>query len=70
MSTQPPPKPASGDLWASVIADMEDRRRLGIARYGTPLQPHNGRDALVDAYEEALDLAVYLRQVIEERRAA
>lgn len=32
MSTQPPPKPASGDLWASVIADMEDRRRLGIAR--------------------------------------
>ena len=46
----------SGDLWASVIADMEDRRRLGIARYGTPLQPHNGRDALVDAYEEALDL--------------
>ena len=70
MSTQQPPKPASGDLWASVIADMEDRRRLGIARYGTPLQPHNGRDALVDAYEEALDLAVYLRQVIEERRAA
>ena len=70
MSTQQPPKPASGDLWASVIADMEDRRRLGIARYGTPLQPHNGRDALVDAYEEALDLAVYLRQVIEERGAA
>lgn len=31
-----------------------------------PLQPFNGRDALVDAYQEAVDLAVYLRQRIEE----
>lgn len=34
-----------------------------------PLQAHNGRDPLVDAYQEALDLVVYLRQAIEERRA-
>lgn len=27
----------------------------------------NGRDALLDAYQEALDLVVYLRQVIYER---
>jgi hypothetical protein len=33
----------------------------------TPLQPHNGRDALADAYQEALDLVVYLRQEIAER---
>lgn len=45
------------------------RRRLGIERYGTPLQAHNGRDALRDAYEEALDLANYLRQAMEERKA-
>lgn len=33
-----------------------------------PLEPaHNGRDALVDAYQEALDLTMYLRQAIEER---
>jgi len=64
---QPPPKRATGDVWALVIADMAERRRVGIERYGTPLQPHNGRDALVDAYQEALDLAVYLRQAIEER---
>ena len=64
---QPAPQPSTGDVWALVLADMEDRRRLGIERYGTPLQPHNGRDALVDAYQEALDLAVYLRQAIEER---
>ena len=36
-------------------------------RYGTALQPHNGRDALLDAYEEALDLAMYLKQAIVER---
>jgi len=29
----------------------------------------NGRDALQDAYEEALDLACYLKQAIEERKA-
>lgn len=67
---QPPPIASSGDVWSMVMADMADRRNVGIERYGTSLQPHNGRDALVDAYQEALDLAVYLRQAIEERRIA
>lgn len=62
----PNDKPAIADL---VIADMQERKRLGIERYGTPLQAHNGRDALVDAYQEALDLTMYLRQAIEERDA-
>lgn len=64
---QPPPSPSRGDIWLRVIQDMEDRRQLGIERYGTPLQANNGRDALVDAYQEALDLVVYLRQAIIER---
>jgi hypothetical protein len=50
-----------------VREDLEARERLGIERYGTALAPHNGRDALRDAYEEALDLACYLRQAMEER---
>ena len=49
------------------MADMLDRDTVGRKRYGTRLQPHNGRDALVDAYQEALDLVVYLRQAIYER---
>lgn len=49
-----------------VLADMRERDAVGRARYGTPLQPGNGRDALVDAYQEALDCAVYLRQALEE----
>jgi len=50
-----------------VLADITARRDVGIERYGTPLQAHNGRDAMMDAYQEALDLCCYLRQVIFER---
>lgn len=64
------PAPTSNSrpaVWDLVIKDMQERDAVGRERYGTPLQPFNGRDALVDAYQEALDLAVYLRQAIEER---
>ena len=64
------PKPtesAHPAVWPLVIMDMADRDVTGRVRYGVPLQPHNGRDALVDAYQEALDLCAYLRQAIYER---
>lgn len=66
----PEPAPianAEEGVWPIVIKDMEDRHRVGMQKYGMPLQPFNGRDALVDAYQEALDLCVYLRQAIYER---
>jgi hypothetical protein len=50
-----------------VIDDVAERMRIGTERYGTPLQPFNGRDALKDAYEEVLDLASYMRQMMYER---
>ena len=50
-----------------VVADLEQRVAKGAAEYGEPLTTHNGRDALQDAYEEALDQALYLRQALEER---
>jgi hypothetical protein len=43
------------DIQSRVIADIRERREVGIGRYGTALQPHNGRDALRDLYEELLD---------------
>ncbi len=55
------------DIQSQVIEDIERRREVGIKRYGTALQPHNGRDALLDAYEEALDLCMYLKQALVER---
>jgi hypothetical protein len=68
MSEQPAPVP--NDLpaaWDLVIEDMRRRDALGQSRYGTRLQPFNGRDALRDALEEALDMCVYLRQALYER---
>ena len=50
-----------------VVRDLKDRREAGIARYGTPLRANNGRNALIDAYQEALDLCVYLRQALTEQ---
>ena len=64
---QAPPKPSEGDCWRLVIADMEARRQHGIEKYGQPVQPYNGRDPLIDLYQELLDACVYIRQAIEER---
>jgi hypothetical protein len=68
VNDQSPPIPNEQPaVWDLVRADMRVRDHVGRSRYGTPLQPFNGRDALLDAYQEALDLAVYLRQAIFER---
>jgi len=68
---KPEPEPVKKDsvaIWDLVVEDMKKRNRVGTEKYGTPLQAFNGRDALVDAYQEALDLVVYLRQKIEEEK--
>ena len=65
---QPPPiRNERTPVWDLVISDMRERKEFGWRKYKTYLQAFNGRDALVDAYQEALDLCVYLRQSIEER---
>ncbi len=65
---QPPPVPNDRTpIVDLVVEDLAERKRIGIERYGVPLQAHNGRDALIDAYQEAMDLVIYLRQAIEER---
>ncbi len=67
---QPAPKPGTAPAtWNLVMADMRKRDRMGAAKYGVRHQHDNGRDHLRDAYEEALDLAVYLRAEIERRDA-
>lgn len=50
----------------AVLADMRERDKIGRERYSTPLQAHNGRNARIDAYQEALDCVAYLRQCLEE----
>jgi len=75
VAQQPAPTAGEGaELWPLIfqnsdlalpewlVADMKDRHAAGVAKYGTPLRVWNGRDAVVDAYQEALDLVVYVQQ--------
>jgi hypothetical protein len=65
---QPDPTPNElPAVWDLVLEDMRKRDELGRQRYGTRLQPHNGRDSLRDLYEELLDAVAYTRQLIAER---
>jgi hypothetical protein len=55
------------DIVDLVKNDLDSRAIEGEKRYGVRLRAFNGRNALIDAYQEALDLAMYLRQELEER---
>ncbi len=64
---QPAPKRGDVNIVDLVLQDIQSRADNGKEKYGTYLQANNGRDALWDAYQEAIDLVMYLRQEIEER---
>lgn len=70
---EPPPKkndyPAVADIVASdilmgpyengIAKDILARKAFGMAKYGTALQPFNGRDMVNDLYQEVLDGSKY-----------
>lgn len=64
---QPLPRPGGIPVQEVMIRAIEERREYGRRKYGRVLETHNGRDALRDAWEEALDLFTYLTQVRLER---
>ncbi len=67
-SPQPNPvNPTGPEIFSLVIADLRERDALGRRNYGGDLHAIDGRDHLVDLYQEILDAAVYVRQEIEER---
>ena len=61
------PVPGRNNVLPAVIDDLKQRDIVGTKKYGTTLQTHNGRDSLMDAYQEALDLVMYLKQALMER---
>lgn len=65
--TGPGPETPSGTE-AAVCADIASRQRLGLQKYGTSVaqNPLTLRQWLQHAYEEALDLAIYLRRAMDE----
>lgn len=60
------PLPRGVAVFDVLVQDMRARDAAGRERYGVPLTAHNGRDQLVDAYQETLDAVVYMRASIEE----
>jgi len=59
----------SADIAILVIADIEARAHLGEKKYGGRLEigsRNNMVSPIQNAYEEVLDLALYLKQHLEE----
>lgn len=67
VDSEPEPKPGKIRILDLVLSDLKGRAESGRIRYGTYLESFNGRDSLMDAYQEALDLVMYLKQALIER---
>lgn len=68
-ASEPQPKPEQGEqvVVDVVLADIRERAEVGKVKYGTYLETNNGRNPLWDAYQEAIDLVMYLRQALLEQ---
>ena len=49
-----------------LAKEIDDRKKIGLTEYGTPLQAFNGRDCEKDCIEEMADAICYLKQGILE----
>ena len=65
----PPPNNIGEEIVPMVIADLEGRKALGEKKYKEVLRVENGRDALLDLYQELLDAVIYIRQRIAQDEA-
>lgn len=50
------------EYFGLFIEDTKKRDREGEKKYGTRLRPYNGRNSLIDAYQELMDAVVYMGQ--------
>jgi hypothetical protein len=61
---------AKQDVFKRVIVDLKNRDNLGWTQHGRPLQPDTYDNPLQEAYEEALDLVVYLKcALLKQKRS-
>jgi hypothetical protein len=51
-----------------VSRALEARARVGARKYKTRLKTNNGRNPLVDLFQESLDAIVYTKQGLMERK--
>ncbi len=57
----------AGSVTDALIEHLRARSEFGQVKYGRYMEPFDGRDTLLDALEEALDLAQYLQKARMER---
>ncbi len=56
-------RPKDDITWA-VMSDLTSRAKRGVEKYNTTLKENNHQNMLQHAYEEALDLAQYLKKEV------
>jgi hypothetical protein len=57
------------DIYKEVITDLISREKMGRAKYGTTVDKANlsEKEWMQHAYEEALDFAIYLKQMMSKK---
>jgi hypothetical protein len=55
------------EIYQLVLKDVIERSEFGARKYGQPLRTTAAVDHLVNAYQELLDLLIYLRGEIHQR---
>lgn len=66
---QPQPHGTGLPVGERLIELIRERTKLGIEKYGEPLTTQNGRDSMLDALQESIDLNQYLMQTLMESEA-
>lgn len=56
--------PVKDEITKAVILDLTSRAQRGLEKYNTTLGENNHQNMLQHAYEEALDMAQYLKKEI------
>lgn len=64
---EPVPKGGKRIVYIELIKDIKSRAEFGKKKYGQHLTTHDGRNTLLDAYQEAIDLCFYLKQLLMEK---
>ena len=67
-SVQGPPDQSGGgsEIYQLVLHDIIERSEFGARKYGMPLRTEADIDWMVNAYQELLDMLVYMRGRIEQ----
>ena len=58
--------PVKDEITKAVITDLISRAQRGVEKYNTTLGENDHQNMLQHAYEEALDMAQYLKKEITE----